>query len=451
VGQILNLVQHIEDGFEKGKVTGVAFVDLTAAYDTVNHNRLLYKLYAETKDYKLVQTIGMLLSNRRFYVTLQGRNSRWRTQKNGLPQGGVLAPILYNIYTNDQLIAKLNTKLFIYADDTAIAAQNETFDMVERSLSESLHILGQYYKENNLRPNPQKTQLTAFHLKNKESNRKLNVKWMGQTIENCDAPRYLGVTLDRSLTYKEHCMKTKQKVCARNNILRKLTGTTWGASPSVLRTSAQGLCLSAAEYACPVWQKSAHSKQVDIAVNEMARIITGCLKPTPINKLYPIIGIAPPYIRRRVAADAERFKQTHDHRHPLYNHQQTMSRLKSRNSFIKVTSPIEASQQRREELWRQDFGASQMTLKEATRKGEHLPFPLWSTLNRLRVGVTRCRVNIQKWGQTQIDSVQCECGEVQDDSHLLTCPLTGVGYSPGDLFEVNDKAMNVVTYWSDRV
>jgi len=74
-GQILKLTKHIEDGYERSRVTGVAFVDLTAAYDTVNHKRLLCKLYEITGDYGLVSVIRALLSNYRFRVTLQGKKS----------------------------------------------------------------------------------------------------------------------------------------------------------------------------------------------------------------------------------------------------------------------------------------------------------------------------------------------------------------------------------------
>jgi len=61
-----NLTQHFEDSYERGKVTGVAFVDLTAAYDTKNHKRLLCKLYEITGDYSLVGDIRALLSNHQF-------------------------------------------------------------------------------------------------------------------------------------------------------------------------------------------------------------------------------------------------------------------------------------------------------------------------------------------------------------------------------------------------
>ena len=80
---ILNLTQHIEDGFETGKITGIVLVDLSAAYNTVNHRRLLEKVYIVTRDYRLTCMIRTLLENRRFFVELEGKRSRWRSQRNG--------------------------------------------------------------------------------------------------------------------------------------------------------------------------------------------------------------------------------------------------------------------------------------------------------------------------------------------------------------------------------
>ena len=98
--QVLNLTQHIEDGFETGKIIGIVLLVLSAAYDTVNHRRLLEKVYNMTRDNHLMCMIRTLLKNRRFFVELGGKISRWRSQRNGLPQGSVLAPLLFNVYTN---------------------------------------------------------------------------------------------------------------------------------------------------------------------------------------------------------------------------------------------------------------------------------------------------------------------------------------------------------------
>ena len=65
-GQLLNLTQYIEDGFQEKKITGAVFVDLTAANDAVNHRRLLTKILKMTKDHLLTKFLGVMLRNRRF-------------------------------------------------------------------------------------------------------------------------------------------------------------------------------------------------------------------------------------------------------------------------------------------------------------------------------------------------------------------------------------------------
>ena len=159
--QVLNLTQHIEDGFEVGMVTGIVFVDLSAAYDTVNHRCLLHKILELTKDICLMELIESMLENRLFFVELGGKKSRWQRLKNGLPQGSVLAPLLFNIYTNDQPRSE-GTSRFIYADDLSVAAQDSDFSTIEERLSDALNELTPYYKENHLRANPSKTQVCAF-------------------------------------------------------------------------------------------------------------------------------------------------------------------------------------------------------------------------------------------------------------------------------------------------
>ena len=73
--QLLNLTQHIEDGYQRGMITGAAFKDLSAAYDTVNHRILIQKLYNTTQNSQLCRVFQNMLSNRRFYVELNNERS----------------------------------------------------------------------------------------------------------------------------------------------------------------------------------------------------------------------------------------------------------------------------------------------------------------------------------------------------------------------------------------
>jgi len=72
------------------------------------------------------------------------------------------------------------------------------------------------------------------------------------------------------------------------------------------------LCFSAGKYASPVWGRSSHTKNVDVALNESCRLITGCLKNSPVEHLYIFSGIAPPPIRRFGHVDWERTNLTSD-------------------------------------------------------------------------------------------------------------------------------------------
>ena len=104
----------------------------------------------------------------------------------------------------------------------------------------------------------------VLHLHNTSATRELSVYRDGQHIRHECHPTCLGVTLDRTLSYRSHLTKTAGKLKNLNNLLMKLSGSTWGASATTLQSSALALCYSAAEYCAPVWSRSAHTSQVNV-------------------------------------------------------------------------------------------------------------------------------------------------------------------------------------------
>ncbi|KAK9679211.1 hypothetical protein QE152_g40201 [Popillia japonica] len=90
---------------------------------------------------------------------------------------------------------------------------------VEEKLEAALEELATYYQKNHLKPNPSKTQVCAFHLKNKDALRELEIYWRGERLEHCTTPRYLGVTLDRTLSFRQHCINSKGKLIVCTHLL----------------------------------------------------------------------------------------------------------------------------------------------------------------------------------------------------------------------------------------
>ena len=94
------------------------------------------------------------------------------------------------------------------------------FNKVETILTTALTAIGDYYIRNQLRANPDKNQTCAFHLRNREAKTELKVSWDGKKLEHTPTPVYLGVILDRTLSYSSHVAKVKAKTEARNNVLK---------------------------------------------------------------------------------------------------------------------------------------------------------------------------------------------------------------------------------------
>ena len=197
VDQVVLLTQNVEDSFEAKKKAGAVFIDLRAAYDTVWYRGLTCKLLRLLSDKHMVRMIMELVQNRSFTLTTGDNKQSWlRRFKNGVPQGSVLAPLLFNIYTYD--LPSMISRKFVYADDLIMLHSSGNWKDLEGSLSQDMSTLLSYLQTWRLKLSHTKTVTAAFHLNKREAKRELKVYNNGRLLLFCSNPTYLGVKLDRS-------------------------------------------------------------------------------------------------------------------------------------------------------------------------------------------------------------------------------------------------------------
>ena len=441
VDQVTLLTQEIEDSFSAKKKAGAVFVDLTAAYDTVWHRGLTCKLLRLLPDRHMVSLIMELVRNRSFTLTTgNGPQSRLRRLRNGVPQGSVLAPLLFNIYTHD--LPATIAKKFAYADDLAILHSARDWQTLERILTQDTATLSSYLQKWKLKLSITKTVTAAFHLYNREARRELKITVEGRTLPFSAEPTYLGVKLDRALTFRQHLESLRKKLTARVGLLRRLAGSSWGADAMTLRVATLALVHSAAEYCAPVWCRSAHTRLIDRPINDALRIVTGCLLPTPTDNLYVLAGILPSELRRKKAVLSLACR-AQEPEHLLYDrllsspyggHRQ----LKSRHPFVPAALELlndfqdlgTSAASWADHRWSMEWQGSTSRLHHAfipdvstSPPGMHFPRPAWVRLNRLRTGVGLFRSTMHRWGMAP--TAACECGaEEQTADHVITsCPI----------------------------
>ena len=218
VDQVILLTQNIEDSFEAKKKAGAVFIDLTAAYDTVWHRGLTCKLLRLFPVNHMVRIIMELVRNRSFTLIIGNRKqSRLRRLKNGVPQGSVLAPLLFNIYTYH--LPSMISRKFAYADDLALLRSSGNLKDLEGTLSQDTSTLSAYLQTWRLKLSHTQTVTAAFHLNNREAKRKLKIYNNGRLLPFCPTPTYLGVKMDRSLTFRHHLEALHKKtILARHTV-----------------------------------------------------------------------------------------------------------------------------------------------------------------------------------------------------------------------------------------
>jgi hypothetical protein len=119
----------------------------------------------------------------------------------------------------------------------AVTYQAKTFDECEKNLEADIEVLNQFFSSLVPSTESRKTEMCVIHLNTHAANKQLDVVFNSTSIKHVDHPKYLGVTLDRTLTFKSHLEKAAKIVSSPVNLVRKLAGTKWRMNAQTLRTA----------------------------------------------------------------------------------------------------------------------------------------------------------------------------------------------------------------------
>ena len=121
---ILSLVHYVINSFEDNKLTCGIFLDISKAFDTIDHNILLSKPYKYGIRGNTLNWFMNYLCNRYQFVSINNTSSSFLRIECGVPQGSTLGPILFILYINDLPRVSTKQKFLLYADDTNILYEN---------------------------------------------------------------------------------------------------------------------------------------------------------------------------------------------------------------------------------------------------------------------------------------------------------------------------------------
>lgn len=297
------VVNSIKQNKREGLVTATVFIDLSNAYNSVKTDILEEIMYKLRFPRELVTWVVSFMKNRK--VTMQvGRQTVSRMVSNGLPQGDVMSPALFNIYTSE--LHELNNgevTLVQFADDFSLMVTGRNVEEVRTKTQQVINVFSEQTKRLCFEINPAKTKIVLFH----GGNHTFNVKLNGVTVEIVKSHKYLGITIDRFLSFGEHVRTVRQKIDERLKMLKIISSVRHGGHPQTMNMLFTALIRNYVEYGCSILNNacSTNKRTLQVAINSCLRKVTGCSKTTPINTLLAIAAQEPYDIRTKYVAAKE--------------------------------------------------------------------------------------------------------------------------------------------------
>ena len=297
---------------DKGELTGVCMLDMSAAFDVVDHVILLDKLKLYGFDDKSLKWMEDYLSGRTQAVYVDGALSPFLSVNVGVPQGSILGPLCYVLFTNDLPETVLDNQshvhwshltthcaecggLCCFADDSTYSVSSDDQDILENKLNERYAVLAQYMGNNKLKLNDDKTHLLIMTTKQKQRLININVKIDTPTeeIRPIKSEKLLGIFIQDDLKWTDYIQNNEKSLIKQlNSRLNALKMISYVASFKVRLMIANGVFCSKLIFQISLWGGTEEFllNSLQIVQNKAARFVARRGIYTPVADLLKQCG-----------------------------------------------------------------------------------------------------------------------------------------------------------------
>ena len=218
---ILEFINHIYNAIDKKEHTLAVFIDLSKAFDVIDHSILLYKLsYYGIRGLPL-KWIASYLSEREQLTVVNGSKSQSRIVGCGVPQGSILGPLLFLLYINDLPYCTQSLNYLLFADDTSIFMSSNDIYSLFNSVNIQLKLVKLWMKANKLILNIDKTKCMLFTTSKKKHDN-LALFYDNRKLELVQSTKFLGIFVDSKLSWNVHVNYVCNKMSKNIGVLSKL-------------------------------------------------------------------------------------------------------------------------------------------------------------------------------------------------------------------------------------
>ena len=218
---LIDLHDKISSALDNGEVAVGVFLDLSKAFDTVDHSILFDKLEHYGIRGLSLKWVMNYFSNRLQFVEYNGHVSSRTNISCGVPQGSILGPLFFLLYINDINNASKILQLILFADDTNVFLSHKDADCLANILNTELNKLSIWFRANKLSLNLKKTKFMVFKPSQKRKSHDIQLLIKDFKLDQVKETIFLGVILDENLNWKSEISHAANKVSKSIAIIRK--------------------------------------------------------------------------------------------------------------------------------------------------------------------------------------------------------------------------------------